>query len=291
MLGWLVFDVDRPGPEGLFAWEDAGLPPPSLATATRHEDGSLGCAHLAYALAAPVATGPRARPRPALYAARIEAAMCAQLRADPGYAGLIVKNPLHEAWHVVSFAGEPYRLGQLAARCDLRAPRPPGTASALGRNCHLFEVGRRWAYAAAPAWHGQPEELWLQAVREQLEAINAGFPEPLPEQEVRATARSIARWTKRRYTGRRAASTAADPALAALPPRERQRLAGRRTAARRRADTLAALAAAYGALAADGSRRPTQRAVAAAAGRSLRTAQACWAQLTGSPAALPAVAG
>src|SRR5690606_13584932 len=106
-VGWLVFDVDLgPGRDGtatLFAWEEANLPAPNLAVATRLDDGSLGGCHLAWALREPVARGAQARPAPLRYLAAIERAMVHQLGADPGYTGLIAKNPLHPSWHAVSF--------------------------------------------------------------------------------------------------------------------------------------------------------------------------------------------
>ncbi|MEG0580058.1 MAG: primase C-terminal domain-containing protein, partial [Niameybacter sp.] len=41
---------------------------------------------------------------------------------------------------------------------------------------------------------------WERAVRTQIEAINSGFEQPLPYSEVKATAKSIAKWVWQRFS-------------------------------------------------------------------------------------------
>ena len=92
---WMLHDIDRPG--GALAWEDAGLPPPAWAAINRDNMH----AHLAWGLSAPVLTGDAGRAEPIRYLCAIESAYRAALDADPGYSGLITKNPLHERWQVL----------------------------------------------------------------------------------------------------------------------------------------------------------------------------------------------
>ena len=85
---WLAFDVDRP--DAAFAAEEANLAAPNVAginVVNRH-------AHLLYALADPVHATAAARRAPLAYLARIERGMGRRLGADPGYTGLIAKNPV-----------------------------------------------------------------------------------------------------------------------------------------------------------------------------------------------------
>ncbi|WP_268920626.1 primase C-terminal domain-containing protein [Shimia sediminis] len=74
-------------------------------------------------------------------------------------------------------------------------PREAANSAAygLGRNCTLFESLRQWAYKAIR--QGWPEyERWHEAVLTRARAYN-DFEAPLPESEVRATAKSVAKWT------------------------------------------------------------------------------------------------
>ena len=89
-----------------------------------------------------------------------------------------------------------YELGDLASWLDLssfndRRRRLPDYG--LGRNHTLFEKLRRWAYRAIR--QGWPEyERWHVAVLERARAYN-DFEAPLPDNEVRAIAKSVAKWT------------------------------------------------------------------------------------------------
>jgi hypothetical protein len=65
----------------------------------------------------------------------------------------------------------------------------------------MFEKGRHWAYKAIRDYmHYQSSHDWEQAVKKHLEEINSGFEQPLPYSEVKATAKSIAKWVWQRFS-------------------------------------------------------------------------------------------
>lgn len=187
---WLVYDVDRSG--AVLDWYDRGAPPPTIVA----QNPANGHAHLIYGLEVPVRTAPDGKPGPLRYAAAVDCALRAVLDADAGYAGLICKNPLHSHWRVTEWEPRLYELGDLASWLDLsafndRRKRLPDYG--LGRNCTLFEKLRTWAYRAIR--QGWPEyERWHEAVLTRARVYN-DFEAPLPESEVRATAKSVAKYT------------------------------------------------------------------------------------------------
>lgn len=191
MIFRLVYDIDRPG--AALAWDDAGVAPASWS-ATNTENAH---AHLGYEIAVPIVVSPNARMAPVRLAAAIERAYTEALGADEGYAGLLCKNPLHPDWQTQVWRPEPYDLAELAEYVDLtrfndRRRRP---RSGIGRNVDLFDRLRAWAYANI-RHHWQPAGLepWAATLLSRAEAFN-DFAEPLPFSEIKATARSIARWT------------------------------------------------------------------------------------------------
>jgi hypothetical protein len=191
---WLVFDLDYPG--AAIAWERANLPPPTL-TVSNPENGH---AHLFYGLTAPVAMSDAARDAPIRYAAAVQAAFLARLCADPGYAGLIAKNPFHDSWRAL-WVQHLYDLHELAEYVELPKRRPQSDALGLGRNCALFDELRAWAYQWIREYKRNEADLdqWHRAVLGQAEKLNA-FSVPLPFSEVRAIAKSIAKWTWRNFS-------------------------------------------------------------------------------------------
>lgn len=187
---WLVFDVDRP--TAALDWSDRNCPPPTFTV----QNPSNGHAHLFYALQLPVRTAPDGSGAALRYASAIENALRAKLDADPGYTGLISKNPLNPWWRVAFWCDHLYSLGDLDSWLDLdpyKDKRKKLPDYGLGRNCTLFERLSKWAYRAIR--QGWPEyEQWQRAVLDRASGYN-DFDSPLPASEVRATAKSVARWT------------------------------------------------------------------------------------------------
>ncbi|GKR00251.1 primase C-terminal domain-containing protein [Aeromonas hydrophila] len=103
----------------------------------------------------------------------------------------------------------PYPLDYLAEFCpdaDLAAynRRSGKEASGLGRNVTVFDNVREWGYCAVREyWRPNGYEAWAEAVRAACESANAFGREqggPLPHSEIKATAKSIARWIWRHLT-------------------------------------------------------------------------------------------
>ena len=187
---WLVFDVDHAA--ATLSWDDVGAPAPNITVTNR----ANGHAHLIYGLETPIRTAPDGKVAPLRYAAAIEAALREKLGADLGYSGLICKNPLHTHWLVQVWEPASYDLSWLADYLDLSPynGRKQLPAYGLGRNCTLFEKTRQWAYKAIrQGWPGY--EAWLSAVIDRAIGYNVQFEPPLPANEVRHIAKSIAKWT------------------------------------------------------------------------------------------------
>ena len=192
----LVFDIDRS--DAYFAWSDVNLPEPTWIA-----KNPKNChAHIGYMLAMPVCTTHRARQNVIEYLAKIEQAYSLALGADRGYSGLITKNPCHTAWENHIFDVEPYELNYLSDFVELQELKTDlKEVSGLGRNCAMFDTVRFWAYKAIREHRGSTFDIWLGKVLEQCQNANGAFIEPLPYSEVKATAKSIARycWKKDGY--------------------------------------------------------------------------------------------
>lgn len=249
-LRWLLYDVDRPG--AAMDWSDLNAPPPSVVA----QNLKNGHAHLLYLLEEPVCKSPNGRPDPLRYAAAVDCALRVKLDADAGYAGVVCKNPLRDdVWGVNGWELNPYTLGDLDSWLDLdaykdRRRRMPDYG--LGRNCNLFNSLRMWAYKAIR--QGWPDlNQWETACYHRAIGYNRQFSEPLPESEVKHTARSVARWTHRHLSE---AGFAAYVERTHAPEIQAQR--GARKGAKRRAELLPRVEA----LAAEGkSQREIARAL------------------------------
>ena len=191
---WLCLDVDREG--GGLAWEDAGLPCPNFATINPKN----AHAHLVWGLEAPVLTTEAARQAPLRYLNAVRVAYTEMTGADRGYSGLITKNPHHSSWRTLWGHGHLFDLGELAEYVpDLNKYKDsrPADEVGIGRNVALFDHLRKWAYREVRLFRGEGRkhfEVWHSHVRDQAEMRNGDFKEPLPYSEIKATAKSVAKW-------------------------------------------------------------------------------------------------
>jgi DNA-directed RNA polymerase specialized sigma24 family protein len=195
---WMLFDVDRPG--AAFAWEQANLPPPSWAAINREN----AHAHLSWGLATPVLVdGQNMRLEPLRYLCAVEAAFRARLDADPGFSGLITKNPLHPMWLLLRGPRIDYELWQLADWVDLprHLPKRKPEEVGLGRNVTLFEWLRHYAYRQVRHYRTDVRNfvLWQAHLNAKALERNGDFQYPLDSREVWYIVKSVSKWVWRRF--------------------------------------------------------------------------------------------
>ena len=193
---YFVFDDDKN--DAALSWFDANLPAPFWTT----QNPENGHAHICYKLEIPLHTSEFSSIKAIKYAQAVYYAYALKMGADLSYSQLITKNPLHPQHRTTFWTDCAYSLDYLADFVELpkRIPQKLEVVG-LGRNVTMFEKGRRWAYTAIRDYmHHSSSSVWEQAVKTHLEAINSTFEPPLPHSEVKATAKSIARWVWQRFS-------------------------------------------------------------------------------------------
>jgi hypothetical protein len=196
MTIYFVFDDDKEN--SALSWFDANLPIPFWTT----QNSENGHCHHCYKLEIPLCTSEFASIKAIKYAQAVYYAYALKLGADLSYSQLITKNPLHPKWRTTFWTKRAYSLDYLADFVDLPKKLPKKLeVVGLGRNVTMFEKGRHWAYKAIRDYmHHSSSYEWEQAVRTQIEAINSSFEQQLPYSEVKATAKSIAKWVWQRFS-------------------------------------------------------------------------------------------
>ena len=96
-IKWLVLDLDIEHSSML--WQEKGLPPPAWVASTPE----TGRCHISWELSVPIAASSKARSAPLDYFNAIKKAYRINLGADPSFAGLLTKNPMHPHWEVLTF--------------------------------------------------------------------------------------------------------------------------------------------------------------------------------------------
>ncbi|KPX17550.1 Replicase family, partial [Pseudomonas amygdali pv. dendropanacis] len=146
-----------------------------------------------------------ARAKPIQYMKAIYAAFAARLDADVDYhGGPVAKTPGHPWWETTEFHNHVYELGELASAVELTV-KPWATGPKLdqvshSRHCILFEQLRYFAYSIV----NRERELGsFESFMRSLDAyaynhnsfLKQGFSENLPLSSIRATVKSVGRWT------------------------------------------------------------------------------------------------
>ncbi len=196
MFHYFFFDIDRS--DAVMAWHEENLPMPYWTAQTQKN----GHAHLCYKLEIPLCTSEFGSQKAIAYASKVQAGLANKLGADVGYSHLITKNPFHKDWRVTFWSEQAYTLDYLADFVELpKKLSKEQEVLGLGRNCIMFDTVRKWAYKAIRAHRGSTFDVWLGEVLKQCKNVNNAFLEPLLYSEVKATAKSIARycWKKDGY--------------------------------------------------------------------------------------------
>lgn len=231
-VSWLIFDLDH---RRAWAWQDAGLPEPNIIVQNR----TNGHSQLYYAIT-PVCTTENARSGPIAYMKAIYEAMAARLDADTAYhSGPVAKTPGHPWWQTSELHSAVYELGDLAEYVELMPPRPFGKTANLEDLSHsrhelLFEFVRQYAYAIV---NREREDGNFSTFTRLVEAFahnrnsfqKMGFESDLPLSSIRATVKSITRWTWTHYTGATRCHRGVMQLNDDLPIPARQQLAAQRT--------------------------------------------------------------
>lgn len=193
LINYLIFDIDAP--DAYLHFLDANLPTPSWIA----KNPKNGHCHICYALKTPVCKTENARMKPLRYLASIEYSYAKKLGADLRYTGVLTKNPLDADWQTTFLSPIEYELAELADFIDLETKPKANEVSGLGRNCMMFDTVRFWAYKAIRAHLNGGYDIWYAEVLKVAINANEAFLDPLCHSEVKATAKSVARWVWRNH--------------------------------------------------------------------------------------------
>lgn len=193
---WLVFDYDKTDVLGRI--EATNLPYPNILVINPLN----GKSHIFYSLVTPVCKTDNARWKPLEYLAKVQYSLSQKLGADIGYSGLVAKNPLHSYWKVLQLSPKSYELGELAEYLDLPLKLPKrASTEGLGRNCSIFEIVRHIAYSNVLKYRIEHDSTaWDEFILNECEKVNDEFADCLDWKEVKGIAKSISRWTWRKYS-------------------------------------------------------------------------------------------
>ncbi len=270
---WIGIDVDIPFADtdalnqssAAIAWEDAGLEPNLIM-----QNPENGHCHYLYGLEKPIVVPNGPQTKAVKYLSAVTRGLTKAVGGDYSYSGTLVKNPTHGNWRTMLGRRKLYSLDDIRPHVELNVAVDKIAADTLGRNCALFDTLRFWAYREFHriSHHNALTTLVFHSIcEEQARVINATFTYPLPESEVRSTAKSVANYCLTRYRGTRP-NVGMMNLDRSMPLAERQAIAAKHTNERRVNGTRAKMATAILAI---GLEKCTWSAVAEKSGLSIRT--------------------
>jgi hypothetical protein len=204
---YIVIDADYAGAATAWKYDfPENIPVPNLIV-TNPENSHC---HFYYELSAPVSFTESSSIKAQNFYTAVNKKLTEVLRGDTKYTGLIAKNPAHEKWIVEAPRVESYSLHELVEHLELHPSEYralPGKKSfeaidvSNGRNDMLFNSIRVKAYVHIRDFRSKTYAEWEDHVRNMIQEKNLEFNEPLPYSEVKATAKSIAKycWKKDGY--------------------------------------------------------------------------------------------
>jgi hypothetical protein len=194
----LLFDIDKEN--SFYTFEEVGLPVPQFIT----KSPDSGRCHYGYILRSGVCKTQQARLKPLKYAAAVENGMAEALGSDRAYVGLVTKNPLNSHWSPYWSGADLYDLDFLADCVDLTVSKQATKTEnyGLGRNVNLFEDLRFYAYKHVLKFKKSSTfDRFLIEMESQAINLNAvcNVGNLLPFSEIKATVKSICRWTWKNF--------------------------------------------------------------------------------------------
>jgi hypothetical protein len=206
-----------------------------------------------------VCTTENARDKPIAYMKAIYTAFAARLNADTEFhSGPVAKTPGHRWWLTSELHNHVHELAELADFVELEAASRWGKVVSVDHLSHsrhemLFELVRHYAYAIVSQERQDGNFITFTRLVEAFahnrnSFTRFGFAANLPLSSIRATVKSITRWTWLYYTGTNRCHRGAMQLDGDLPLPERQRLAADRTHDLRRKDTMSKIRVACHAL-------------------------------------------
>jgi DNA-binding transcriptional regulator YiaG len=207
-LSFMVFDLDYK--KAILAHEKTDVLTPSFYTV----DKKKTTAHAVYMLETPVHKNQHSKQSPQHLFATLEDIYGTRLGADKGYSGLVMKNPFYTG-HNIYLPEETLCTVSLAEMADYvdfnqynKQLKQQKTKEAFseGRNIAVFDLVREWAYKEIRNYWNKSYREWLMVVQEKTKAVwhniqgNYNKQSPYSVAEMKATARSIAKWTWKNTT-------------------------------------------------------------------------------------------
>lgn len=280
LSSFLCFDIDD---NVLAILDEKLLPEPNLITLNGfNSNTSLHWrGHVIYRLKAPVNTGPNGRKAPMRLLNLVRDGLGKTLGADPASQHLITKNPLHPGFRTITPHDKHWELEELLEWVpSTNLSRDQGQkcegADFNGRNCWLFYKLRLHAYSVVEFFreHGDQAGFELQILI-MAAKLNVSLIPALPYSEVKATSRSVSKWTWDRYHRKGSSKGILTPEEMMLSANDRQALGAKHTNSKRSGETKEIIKTALESLKTRFN-APTQKQVAAETGVSIRTVKRYW---------------
>lgn len=188
-VGWIIIDMDSPTSH--LDWQDINAPPPNIISINKRN----GHAHLFYGLEKPVHKNDVSSFKALKYCAAVNIALTQYLGGDEGYSMHLSKNPTNDKWLNLFPKQGLYTLEELGDWLPnlgrVKQKKLPDIS--LGRNVNLFVNLRMYAYSERRT--ATDYQRFYADIYTQAKTYNSSFITPLPDGEIRATAKSIAKWT------------------------------------------------------------------------------------------------